>query len=136
MPSNLERVKAAYKAWHDSKAASIDTWLALMADEVVLIGVNEEEPGLAFARNRKSRDDVADYLRGIADNWEMIAFTPRHFLEDGDRVAMFGTCSWRYKATGKQMECLISSYWRFANGKCVELIDLFDSAVAVRAATP
>jgi len=136
MSSNLERVKDAYSAWNDSKGGSVDAWLALMDDEVVLIGVDEKEPGLAFARNRRSRDDVVDYLTSITDAWEMIHFTPRNFLEDGDRISMFGTCAWRNKATGKDMECLICSYWRFKDGKCVELIDLFDSAVAARAAMP
>lgn len=136
MGRNLEKVKAAYRAWNDSKGASVDTWRAMMADKVTLTSVDETTPGLFFAKNRVSREDAVAYLSGITEGWSMVHFTPQYFLEDGDQVAMFGICAWTNKATGKQATCMIASHLKFKDGEVVSITDLFDTAAAGRAATP
>lgn len=136
MGKNLEKVKAAYQAWNDSKGASVDTWRALMADKVTLTSVDETTPGLAFAKNRVSREDAVAYLSGITEGWSMVHFSPQFFLEDGDQVAMFGTCAWVNKATGKEAKTMIASHLLFEDGEVMSITDLFDTAAAGRAATP
>ena len=50
--ANLVRLKAAYKAWNDSKGMSQSTWLDLMAHDVTIRSMTGPEPGLAFAAAR------------------------------------------------------------------------------------
>lgn len=136
MSKNLERLKQAYKQWHETKGASVDTWGALMADRFRFVSNDENQKGLSFSRNTVNRDDAKKRLRAIFDEWEMVHFSPETYVEDGDRIAMFGTCGYRNKATGKVAECLVSCLWVFEGDEAVAMTEIFDSAVAVAAATP
>jgi ketosteroid isomerase-like protein len=133
---NLERLKGAYRAWNDSRGNSIDVWSDLLADSVRVNSVDEASNGLEFARDRVSRADALTYFSGILDAWEMQHFTPETFIAEGDSIAMFGRCAWRCRKTGKVAECRIANLWKFKGDKAVEFTDLFDSAVAAKAATP
>ena len=66
----------------------------------------------------------------------MVYFRPETYVEQGDKIAMFGECSWKHKGTKKTVVCRISNLWEFKDGKAISMIDLFDSAKAAAAATP
>ena len=136
MATNFERLKDAYKAWHDTKGASVDVWGALMADTFHFVSNDETQPGLSFSRDTMDRVDAMARLRAIFDEWEMVHFTPETFVDDGSRIAMFGRCGYRSKATGKVANCLVGSLWVFDGDKAISTTEIFDSAVAVAAATP
>ena len=132
---NLARLKAAYAAWNDRKGDSIEVWRELMGEPFRLGSVSAETVAdLGFAGERHSKDDAIEYLTAIFEHWEMVHYTPQHYVGDDERIAMFGMCAFRNKRTGKVAECRIACLWRFENGKAVELIDVFDSAVAAAAA--
>jgi ketosteroid isomerase-like protein len=134
---NLTNLKAVYSAWGmGGKTANLGSLEAMMADNFRIASVDEKSPGMAFAVDRHSKEASIGYLKGIFDEWEMIHFTPKTFLEDGDHIAMFGMCKYRHKKTGKDAECHISALWEFKDGKVVSLTDIFDSAKAAAAATP
>lgn len=134
--NNLARLKAIYAAWHDRKGDCLDLFRDIMADQIVLRSMDENQPGLAFATDCCTRDQALGYLGGIFRDWDMEYYTPDHYLADGDRIAVFGRCGYRNKATGKLADCRIATMWRFEGDKAVEFIDIFDSARAVAAATP
>lgn len=133
MPSNLERLQSAYAAWHETKGANIDEWAALMAEEVHF-GAPRAVPEVTG--DLKRRSEVLDYLGGILKQWEMEYFRPAAFVEDGGRIAMFGQCAYRNRATGKLAEIGISHLWEFEDGKIVRMAEIFDTARAAGAATP
>ncbi|WP_274626345.1 nuclear transport factor 2 family protein [Arvimicrobium flavum] len=135
MSDNLSRLKATYTAWHDTKGDR-EVWRPLLADRFSLRSVDENSPGLAFARNRYSREEVLDYLAGVLNEWEMVHFTPETFVSEGDQIAMFGLCAYRNRATGKVTETLVSALWRFEDDKAVAMTEIFDSAAVSAAATP
>jgi uncharacterized protein len=132
---NLQRLKAGYAAWHDRKGASLDVWREMMDERFSLLSMNEGTPGLGFAVDRHSRDDALAYLGAIFQEWEMVHYTPETFVADDDNIAMFGTCAYRNKATGKVAECRIANLWQFRNGKAVAMTDIWDTAIAAAAAT-
>ena len=136
MSSNLDRLKAAYAAWNDSKGASRDTWGAMMADQFQLRHVDEKSPGLGFAKDRVSRDEALSYLTAIFDEWEMVHYTPEIYVGEGDKIAMFGKCAFRFKAKpdAGPAEMRMACLWRFEGDKAVSLVEIFDSAVAMRLA--
>ena len=134
---NLQNLKAAYAEWGKSKTTgNIKPLQDLMADNFKIGGVDEMSPGMAFAVDRNSKTDAIKYLNAIFDQWEMLHFTPKTFVEQANTIAMFGTCRYKNNETGKEVECGISNLWEFKDGKAVSLIDLFDSAKAAAAATP
>lgn len=132
---NLQALRSAYQQWHETKGESQGAWLELMADEVQIHTVGEEGVGLDFAKDSRSKEEAVAFLAGICEHWDMIHWTPDAFVEDGDRIAMFGTCAWTYRQNGKDVETDIAHLWQFADGKVVSLVEIFDSAKAVAAAT-
>lgn len=131
--SDLERLKATYQAWHDSKGDK-DVWLNVMGDDVCIRSMDETSPGLEFAKDRFSRQEAVDYLGGILDAWSMIHWTPETFVCEGDLIAMFGRCAWTSKTTGKSADVRIAHLFRSRDGKVVEMTEIFDSARAAAAA--
>lgn len=136
MATNLERLKHAYAQWHETKGTSVEVWGALMADRFRFSSVDENKPGLAFSRDSVSRVDAVARLSAIFDDWTMLHYSPATYVDDGNRIAMFGACGFRHKRTGKDAEVLMGCLWEFEGDKAVALTEIFDSAVAVAAATP
>jgi len=136
MPTNLSRLKHAYQAWHDTKGGSIDVWGELMADSFEFRSPKPDHESLAFSRATYSREDAKKRLAAIFDEWTMEHFSPNTWVDGGDTIAMFGTCGYRNRKTGKVAECLIASMWVFEGDRAVATTEVFDSAVAVAAATP
>jgi ketosteroid isomerase-like protein len=133
---NLRRVKAAYAAWNDTKGGNVEDWLALIGDKFHLASIDENTPGMEFAKDGVSKEEARAYLTGIFNDWEMVRYTPSTFVAEGDNIAMFGTCAYRHKKTRKLAECHIASLWKFEGDKAVELTDIFDTAKAMAAAMP
>jgi ketosteroid isomerase-like protein len=133
---NVSALKAAYAVWHDRKGADTSAWLALMDDDFRIASMGDEGRGLAFVRERTAKVQAVEYLSSLTRDWTMIHFTPETYVADGDQVAMFGKTAWTNKATGKVAEVRTAHLWRFRNGKAIELIEIFDSARVVAAATP
>ena len=132
---NIERLRAAYQVWHDSKGARSDAWLDLLSDQVRFRSMGGASPLLAFAEERRGKADAVVYFTGLTKDWTMVHWTPETFVNEGDRIAVFGTCAWTHKTTGKLAEVAISHLWIFENGKVVAVTEIFDSARAVNAAT-
>jgi ketosteroid isomerase-like protein len=136
--SNLERLKAAYQLWHDTKgdAGSMRNWLALMDERIQLRSMGDASQELAFATTRTSRDGVLGYFDELLANWEMVDWSPETFVESGDRIAMFGRCGWVNRTTKKKGEVRIAHLWTFQDGKVIDIVEVFDTARMVAAATP
>jgi uncharacterized protein len=134
--SNLDRLKAAYQAWHDSKGARPEIWLDLMADKVHIQSLGAEAQPLAFAQERRSKADAVEYFAGLARHWTMVHWTPQTFVTEGDRIAVFADCAWTNKQTGKTVETPSAHLWTFEQGRATSVIELFDSARVMAAATP
>ena len=134
--SNLDRLKATYKAWHDTKGGSVDLWLDLMTDDVDILNIREESEGLAFAKDRKSKAEAHEYFASILEIGTMVHWTPETFVTEGDTIAMFGTCAWKIKKTGKIAEGRIAHLCRFRDGKLAAFTEVFDTARVVAASLP
>ena len=134
--ANLESFKTIYERWAHCKGLDTSCWLDALADNVVLRSVASDGPGLAFTQDRHSRNDVAAYFTGLSKDWLMEHWTPETFICDGDNIAMFGTCGWTNKTTGKTANVRAAHHARYENGKIVEFTEIFDTGRAIAAATP
>lgn len=136
MATNLEKLRAAYKVWGDSKGADMKPFLALIDDSFVMRSVAPAPPGLDFAGVKTGAANLVASFKSMLDHWTMNFYRAETLVGDGDQVAMFGRCSFTFKATGKGVETPIANLWTFKNGKAVECIEIFDSAKAAMAASP
>jgi ketosteroid isomerase-like protein len=135
MPSNLERLQAAYAAWGSTGLEALDLWRDLMSDDFHYVSIDDQAPGLSFAARRNGREDAIGYLTGIFEQWDMVYYRPATFVAEGDKIAMFGSCAYRNKATGRQADCLITCLWEFEGDHAVRMTEVFDTAKAAAAAT-
>jgi ketosteroid isomerase-like protein len=136
MSTNVERLKAAYKLWNDEKGLDTSGWLALISDKMRITSMASDAKALAFAAERSNREEAVAYMAAITKDWSMVHWTPETYVSEGNRVAVFGTCAWKSKATGKVADVRIAHLWEFEGDEAVSLTEIFDSARAVAAATP
>jgi ketosteroid isomerase-like protein len=133
--SNLARLKGAYEAWQECKGADPNCWLDIFADNVRMRSMSNEASALTFAEERKSKAEAIAYFASLAAHWTMIHWTPHTYVTEGDKIAVFSTCAWKNKQTGKAVETPIAHLLQFENGKVASVIELFDSARVLAAAT-
>lgn len=115
---------------------SQSAWLDLLAHDVIIRSMGGPEPGLEFAATRYSKKEGVAYLTAITQDWTMVHWTPETFVVDGDNIAVFATCAWTNKKTGKTVSPLTAQLWRFEKGLVTSYTEIFDSARVVAAATP
>jgi ketosteroid isomerase-like protein len=134
--SNLAELKRAYSAWHETRGLDPKCWLDIFADDVWIRSLANEAPALSFAAERKSKAEAVAYFAGLAAHWSMIHWTAHTFVTEGDKIAVFATCAWKNKQTGKSVETPIAHLWEFEGGKAGSMIEIFDSARVLAAAAP
>jgi uncharacterized protein len=133
---NLKNLKAVYEQWGKSKdTANIGPLRDLMAEDFSIVSMDESTPGLSFAADCNSKAASIAYLSGIFEHWQMEYYRPDAYVEQGNKIAMFGWCKYKHKVTKNSVECRIANLWEFRDGKLVSLTDIFDSARAAAAAT-
>lgn len=135
MGAHSDRLRDAYRIWNDSKGARTDAWLSLLSDGVRIrsTGGGGDVKALAFSGRGHSKTEAVEYLSVILKDWTMVHWTPLTFVEEGDRVAVFGRCGWTFKATGKTAEVEIAHLWRFERDRIAEFNEVFDTAGALAA---
>jgi hypothetical protein len=132
---NVELLKDAYGRWHESKGASVDHWMTIVADDVRFGSLAQAAPVMSFACNYDSRESLRGYFDGLLSDWEMIHYTVDEFVAQGDAVFMRGSTAWRHKRTGKAVETPKIDFWRFRDGKAVEYYEYYDTARVFAAAS-
>jgi ketosteroid isomerase-like protein len=134
-PEELERIRAAYQAWHDSKGASMAQRLALMSPNVRFRSLAGGAPGMEFTRDCNSSDDVEHYFGALAQDWTMEHYTVDELFASGDRVVMLGHMAWTHKRTGRTVETPKADLLRMKDGQAVEFFEFYDTAKAIAATT-
>jgi ketosteroid isomerase-like protein len=74
---------------------------------------------------------VADYFKGLTENFEMNFYRADEFLAAGDFVLMIGSCSFTNKRTGKTFTTPKADLWRFSHGKAIEFFEYYDTAAVL-----
>lgn len=99
--SNLKKLQNAYDLWSSSKGMDSSCWFDIVAENVIFHSMGNGNPALSFARDRHSKQEMADYFVKLANDWTMVFWSPETYISEDDHVAVFGVCSWRNKQTGK-----------------------------------
>lgn len=128
-----ERLRAAYALWSDSRGASSEQWMDLLADGVEMRSVLTPDLPDDLAAFRHSRAGALEYFQTVARDWEMISFDVEKMVDGGDDVVMVGRCAWRNRATGRIVDTPKVDIWHFEGGKAASFLEMFDSLAFVRA---
>jgi ketosteroid isomerase-like protein len=125
---NVALLSEAYRRWVESKGASADHWMTILAEQIKFGSLAQGAQGAAYLTAYQSRNELVKYFDGLQQDWDMIEYVPEHFVAQDDRVVMLGRCSWRYKRTGKVVSTPKADSWRFAGGKAIEFFEYYDTA--------
>ena len=134
--TDLNKLKAAFQAWHDTRGGSIDTWLELMADRVDWRSLADGMLAVPWTKTGRTRAEVRGYLVGLTSAFAMDHYTVEQYVSEGDTIVTIGSTAWHCKATGKPVATPIVTVWRFLDGQVVSFFEYYDTAKLLEAATP
>ncbi len=78
-------------------------------------------------------------FEGMGRTWETKAFEVRDVIEQGDKVALFGSFTYRGRDTGREVTSPFSLFAKIKNGKVFYiqfLEDTFGTSRTVKSASP
>lgn len=129
-----DKLRAAYQAWHETKGGSIDTWLALVADEVQFRSLANGADHAKWTKQRSTRAEVRGYLQELTRAFTMLEFRVDRFVSEDDTVVMIGWCRWLNNATKKVASTPKVDVWRFNTaGQAIEFTEYYDTAALAAA---
>jgi ketosteroid isomerase-like protein len=131
---NVEKLRAAYKSWHDTLGDSMHKWFELMDDSVTFRSLAGGAAGMEFTLDCHGKEELQRYFTGLRNDWQMVHYTPEEFIADGDRVVVISTCAFTSKKTGKSVETPKCDVFRFKNGKIIDFYEFYDTARCLAAA--
>lgn len=123
----VDRLAHAYARWQETRGASADLFLALMAEDVRLSTVLDPPDLHPMAQDRIGLEYARDYLESLALNLEMLAFPTEEIVAQGDTVVWIGACHWRDRRTGLETNTPKIDVWHFRGDKAVSLFEMFDT---------
>ena len=133
---NVAILRKAYADWSGAKAASIDCWVSIMADDARLTSLADGAAAVPFTRSRGGRSEIIEYLEGLTKDWEMLSYDVDEFVAQDDRVVAIGSTSWRNKLTRKIVDTPKIDIWRMRGGKVIEFSEFYDTARIYEASQP
>lgn len=133
--ANVKTLKHLYAQWAETKGASAQSIMEILAPNVIWGSLSAGAYPLAFSRTRRSRDEVGEYFRGLAESFTMNYYDVKEYVAAGPYVLMLGEVSFTNMKTGKAFISPKADLWRFAGGKVVEFYEYFDTAAVMATAT-
>jgi uncharacterized protein len=132
--ANVALLKDAYARWHDSKGGSVDHWMGIVADDIQFGSIARGAAPLGFTQPAGNKAALRGYFDGLLGEFSMIHYTVHDYVADGDIVFVRCTTSWKNRKTGKTFETPKADFWRFRDGKIVELYEFYDTAQVMASA--
>jgi len=94
---------------------------SLTTPDLTYVSLSENNPELKkylpWAGTNKGPESIVKAFEGIGRTWETKAFEVREVVEQGDKVAMFGSFTYRGRDTGKEITSPFSLLARLKEGK-------------------
>lgn len=125
----VDRLRAAYKAWHDTKGGSIQTWLDLMADRLRFHSLANGAEHVEWTKQRRSKEEVRAYLQGLTATMTMIEYKVDRFVCEGNTVVVIGSTAWFHLKANKRVDTPKVDIWHFNEaGQAIEFTEYYDTA--------
>ncbi len=88
---------------------------------------------LPWARSRSTRREAEEFFKVFNETLDVLAFEPREYVAQGDKVIALGYFRARVKSTGRTFEEHWAMEWTVRNGKVVQYRAYDDTAAMVAA---
>ena len=128
--ANLEIIRATYEGSSEENGRNL---LAALAPEAEWT----EAEGFPYAGTYVGAAAIiAGVFQRLGSEWTGYRADVHSFMEDGDRVAAFGTYSGTYKATGQSMRAAFAHLYVLRDGKILRMTQYVDTAMVREALAP
>jgi ketosteroid isomerase-like protein len=128
---NVKTLKKLYTQWNKTKGGSSDSFVQLLAPGVLWGSLSAGADPVAFTKTRKSREQVAEYFRGLAVGFQMNYYNVKEYVAGGPYVLVLSDISFTNKKTGKSFVSPKADLWRFTRGKATEFYEYYDTAAVM-----
>jgi ketosteroid isomerase-like protein len=132
----VEVLRRAYDRWSETRGRSVDDWVALAAPRFRLRSAADQHAEGQFGGAAPGPEGFRSYLIDLVDHWIMERHDVDRIIADGDQVAVTIRALWRHRDTNKRIATDVIDVWTFQKGQAVSLLELFDTAAMIEAATP
>lgn len=124
MPTNSDRIRASYEAFH---RGDLESALALFAPDILWThpdGMSD----FGLGGTKKGHAEVRAFMAHARTLFSEVRPMPREFLESGNRVIVLGTHRMRGARTGRTCTVEFVHSWVLADGKATHFTDYHDTA--------
>jgi len=118
---------------------SLENVRSLVTPDVTYVSLSENNPNLQaylpWTGVHRGAEAIVKTFEGITKAWETKAFEVRDVIEQGDRIAMFGSFTYVSREFGKEITSLFSLFARMKDGRVAYiqfLEDTFGTSGTVR----
>jgi ketosteroid isomerase-like protein len=129
--SDQDNTAVVRKAYENFKTGNIEALLGQMSEDVDWHLPDIE--GVPFAGARRGTGQVGEFFSTLADVQDTLAFEPREFVAQGDKVVVLGDYSWRVKKNGREYGSDFAHVFTVRDGKIVAFHEYMDTAAAADA---
>ena len=136
MNANVDVLRRAYDRWSETRGKSIDDWVALAAPKFRLRSAADLRAEGQFGAVPSGPDGMRTYLTALVDHWIMERHDIDRVIADGDQVVVTIRALWRNRETNKRIVCDLVDVWTFEAGQATSLLEVFDTAAMIAAASP
>jgi hypothetical protein len=127
--TNIQTVQEIYAAFGRGDIEFIITHLAENVRWQIM-----GAPGITYATVYKGKVEVPSFFQKLNSSIEMKEFEPQHFLENNNKVGVFGRFKATGRKTGKEVETDWAMLWEFNDdGKVISFKDYYDTFNVARA---
>ncbi len=122
MPSNMESIEAAYRAFRDRDVAAL---LAVLDPDVAWVHP-EGMDSYGLGGTEKGHEGVKAFLAKVPTVLGGMRLEPQEFIESGDRVVVFGIRAITSRGGRTETHKFVHS-WTFRDGRATCMEDIFDT---------
>lgn len=129
--SEQENTAIVEQAYNNFKTGDIQSLIDQMSDDVTWQLPEIED--VPLAGKRTGREGVKDFFAILARDQDVVAFEPREFVAEGDKVISLGNYKWRVKDTGRDFASDFVHIFTIRDGKIAGFREHLDT-VAIASA--
>lgn len=134
--TNVDTLRRCYDRWSETRGRSIEDWLEIVGPKFRTRSAAGHHVEGRLDGLPAGPDGLRTYLQALVNTWIMERHDVERFIADGDQVAAVIRAVWRNRETNKRIATDVVDLWVFDNGKAVSMLELFDTAAMIEAATP
>jgi ketosteroid isomerase-like protein len=121
-----QTVTQLYRAYESGDVAKIMDGLP---DNFCFEWESDPDTPPSYTRACKTKYELAERMREIAEKFEFHSYRPTNILVDGDHAAAELQVELTSRTTGQRFRARVAHFWSFEDGIPVSLVEYMDTAL-------